>query len=230
MILREIFPGSSEVELDPKTAELSEATHWYPKTSGIRFNYVIDLTADSKLNSDASTNVIDRYFLRVIRLSSDLIITTGKTARAENLRASRFAPLAIITSKPNDLNIPATDEEGSQAVFICSPEEPETKYLNPKVKWLKISNKSITEIVKEIRVGLNSEYTLLESGIESLRQIANRKLLDEICLTVTHAESREVATSKAEKFVESLGVVSEQIQLLNSEDTWFFRFKVSLES
>lgn len=230
MILREIFPGSSEVELDPKTAELSEATHWYPKTSGIRFNYVIDLTADSEQNSDASTNEIDRYFLRVIRSSSDLIITTGKTARAENLRASRFAPLAIITSKPNDFNIPATDEEGSQAVFICSPAEPETKYLNPKVKWLKTSKKSITEIVTEIRVGLNSEYTLLESGIESLRQIANRKLLDEICLTVTHAESREVATSKAEKFVESLGVVSEQIQLLNSEDTWFFRFKVSLES
>ena len=230
MILRQIFPGYSEVELDPKTAEISEATHWYPKISGIRCNYVIDPTAGLGSNSNAASNEIDRYFLRVIRSSSDLIITTGRTARAENLRASRLAPLAIITSTPNDLSIPATEEESTQLVFICSPEEPENKYPNTMLKWLKISNTSIGQVVKEIRVGLNSEYTILESGIESLKQIANNNLLGEICLTVTHAATKEFATSKAEEFVESLGVVSELIQLLNSGETWFFRFKVSPEN
>ena len=229
MILREIFPGSSEVELDPKTADISEVTHWYPKTSGFRFNYVIDLNGNSGTNSNSSSNEIDRYFLRVIRSSSDLIITTGRTARAENLRASRLAPLAIVTAKPNDLNIPATEEESAQVVFVCSPEEPETKYPNTMVKWLKISKQPIAQVVQEIRKELGSDYTLLESGIESLKQMAPSKLLDEICLTVTHATTREFATTKAEEFVESLGVVSQLIQLLYSEDTWLFRFKVSPE-
>lgn len=230
MILREIFPGSSEVELDPKKAGISEATHWYPKTSGIRFNYVIDLNGDSGTNSNSSSNEIDRYFLRVIRFHSDLIITTGRTARAENLRASRFAPLAIITSKPNDLNIPATGEASAQVVFVCSADEPETKYRNSMVKWLKISNSPIAQVVQEIRKEIGSDYTLLESGIESLKQIASTKVLDEICLTVTHAATRELATTKAEEFVESLGVASQLIQLLNSDDTWFFKFKVSPEN
>ena len=230
MILREIFPGSSEVALDPRTADISEAAHWYPKTSGVSFNYVIDLNGHSSANSNSSSNEIDRYFLRVIRSRSDLIITTGRTARAENLRSSRFAPLAIITSKPNDLNILATGEESAQVVFVCSPEEPATKYPNTMLKWIKISNAPIEQVVLEIRQELNSDYTLLESGIESLKQIATTKVLDEFCLTVTHAATRELATTKAEEFVDSLGVVSQLIQLLNSEDTWFFRFKVSPEN
>ena len=98
------------------------------------------------------------------------------------------------------------------------------------VKWLKISNAPIAQVVQEIRKELGSDYTLLESGIESLKQMATSKLLDEICLTVTHAATREFAATKAEEFVESLGVVSQLIQLLNSEDTWFFRFKVSPEN
>ncbi len=230
MIVREIIPGSSSVELDPRTADISEAAHWYPKTFGIRSNYVIDPTGHSGSNSNSSSSEIDRYFLRVIRSNSDLIITTGRTARAEKLRASRFAPLAIITSKPNDLNIPATADESAKVVFVCSPEEPETKYSNTMVKWLKISNAPIAQVVQEIRKELNSDYTLLESGIKSLKQMAPSKLLDEICLTVTHATTIEFATTKAEEFVESLGVVSQLIQLLYSEDTWFFRFKVSPEN
>ena len=181
-------------------------------------------------NSDAASNKLDRYFLRVIRSSSDLIITTGKTARAERLRSSKLAPMAIITSQPDSLNIPALEEQSSHPVYVCSEVAPKQPFRNSNAKWQEISSASIAEIVLEVQAKLNSKNPLLEIGIESLRELASSDLVTEICLTVTHADSRELAVEASEGFLKSVGSVAEQIQLLNSGNTWIFRFRVSQQS
>ena len=230
MIVIELFPGNAEVEIDPETSSLQDAIYWYPRILGIRFNYVIDAIDRTGTNSDAASNELDRYFLRVIRSSSDLIITTGKTARAERLRSSKLAPMAIITSQPDSLNIPALEEQSSHPVYVCSEVAPKLPFGNSNAKWLAISSASIAEIVIEVLAKLNSMSPLLEIGINSLRELASSDLVTEICLTVTHADSRELAVEASEGFLKSAGLVAEQLQLLNSGNTWLFRFRVFPQS
>ncbi|NBQ96862.1 MAG: hypothetical protein EBU08_01765 [Micrococcales bacterium] len=230
MIVKELFPGSAEVQIDPKTSSLQVASHWYPRILGIRFNYVINAAGTSAENSDADSNELDRYFLRVIRSSSDLIITTGKTARAERLRSSKIAPMAIITSQPDSLNIPAIEEQSSHPVYVCSEVAPKQPFRNSNAKWLETSSASIAEIVLEVQAKLNSKNPLLEIGIDSLRELASPNLVNELCLTVTNADSRELAVEASEGFLKSAGLVAEQLQLLNSGNTWLFRFRVFQQS
>ncbi|NBS85861.1 MAG: hypothetical protein EBS58_04105 [Micrococcales bacterium] len=230
MIVKELFPGSAEVQIDPKTSSLQVASHWYPRILGIRFNYVINAAGTSAENSDVDSNELDRYFLRVIRSSSDLIITTGKTARAERLRSSKIAPMAIITSQPDSLNIPAIEEQSSHPVYVCSEVAPKQPFRNSNAKWLETSSASIAEIVLEVQAKLNSKNPLLEIGIDSLRELASPNLVNELCLTVTNADSRELAVEASEGFLKSAGLVAEQLQLLNSGNTWLFRFRVFQQS
>jgi len=230
LIVKELFPGSAEVQIDPKTSSLQVASHWYPRILGIRFNYVINAAGTSAENSDADSNELDRYFLRVIRSSSDLIITTGKTARAERLRSSKIAPMAIITSQPDSLNIPAIEEQSSHPVYVCSEVAPKQPFRNSNAKWLETSSASIAEIVLEVQAKLNSKNPLLEIGIDSLRELASPNLVNELCLTVTNADSRELAVEASEGFLKSAGLVAEQLQLLNSGNTWLFRFRVFQQS
>ena len=230
MIVKELFPGSAELEIEPETSSLQDASHWYPRFLGLRFNYVVDAIDRTATNSDVSSNKLDRYFLRVIRSSSDLIITTGKTARAERLRSSKLASMAIITSQPDSLNIPTIEEQSSHPVYVCSEVAPKQPFRNSNAKWLEISSASIAEIVLEVQAKLNSKNPLLEIGIDSLRELASPNLVNELCLTVTNAASRDLAIAASESFLESVGLVAEQIHLLNSGNTWLFRFRVSQQS
>jgi len=230
LIVKELFPGSAELEIEPETSSLQDGSHWYPRFLGIRFNYVVDAIDRIVTNSDVSSNELDRYFLRVIRSSSDLIITTGKTARAERLRSSKLASMAIITSQPDSLNIPTIEEQSSHPVYVCSEVAPKQPFRNSNAKWLEISSASIAEIVLEVQAKLNSKNPLLEIGIDSLRELASPNLVNELCLTVTNAASRDLAIAASESFLESVGLVAEQIHLLNSGNTWLFRFRVSQQS
>lgn len=230
MIVKELFPVAAELEIEPETSSLQDVSHWYPRFLGIRFNYVVDAIDRTVTNSDVASNELDRYFLRVIRSSSDLIITTGKTARAERLRSSKVAPMAIITSQPDSLNIPAIEEQSSHPVYVCSEVAPKLPFGNSNAKWLETSSASIAEIVLEVQAKLNSKNPLLEIGIDSLRELASPNLVTEICLTVTNAASRDLAIAASESFLKSVGSVAEQLQLLNSGNTWLFRFRVFPQS
>jgi len=230
LIVKELFPGTAELKIEPETSSLQDGSHWYPRFLGIRFNYVVDAIDRTATNSDVASNKLDRYFLRVIRSSSDLIITTGKTARVERLRSSKLAPMAIITSQPDSLNIPAIEEQSSHPVYVCSEVAPKPPFGNSNAKWLETSSASIAEIVLEVQAKLNSKNPLLEIGIDSLRELASPNLVNELCLTVTNAASRDLAIGASESFLKSVGLVAEQIQLLNSGNTWLFRFRVSQQS
>jgi len=230
LIVKELFPGTAEVEIDPETSSLQDASHWYPSISGIRFNYVINAAGTSAENSNADSNELDRYFLKVIRSSSDLIITTGKTARSEHLRASKLAPMAILTTQPNNLKIPATEKNSSQPVYICSKVAPEMPFVNVEASWLETSTDYIASIVREVITRTNSSHTLLETGFLTFLESTAEGLVNEVCLTVTNADSRETATRAAEDFLRKADVAAEQIQLLNAGTNWLFRFRVSQQS
>jgi len=230
LIVKELFPGTTEVEIDPETSSLQDASHWYPSIPRIRFNYVINAAGTSAENSDADSNELDRYFLKVIRSSSDLIITTGKTARSEHLRASKHAPMAIITSQPSDMEIPATEQNSDQPVYVCSKVAPEEPFRNRAASWLETSTDDIAGIVREVIARTNSSHTLLETGLLTFRALAAEGLVNEVCLTVTNADSRETATRATEDFLRTADVAAEQIQLLNAGTTLLFRFGVSQQS
>ena len=230
MIVKELFPGSTEVEIDPETSSLQEASHWYPSIPGIRFNYVINAAGTSSENSDADSNELDRYFLKVIRSSSDLIITTGKTARSEELRASKLAPKAIITTQPNSLQIPATEQNSDQPVYVCSKVIPEHPFTNSEANWLETASDDIANIVREVIARTGSSNTVIETGLLTFAALASEDLVYEVCLTVSNAESKESATKASENFLNATNVIAEQIQVLNAGTTWLFRFRVSQQS
>jgi riboflavin biosynthesis pyrimidine reductase len=230
LIVKELFPGTAEVEIDPETSSLQDASHWYPRIPGIRFNYVISAAGTSAENSNADSNELDRYFLKVIRSRSDLIITTGKTARSERLRASKLAPIVIITNQPNNLQIPATEQNSNQPVYICSKIAPEHPFTNKAASWLETASDDIASIVRVVITNTNSSHTLLETGLLTFRALAAEGLVNEVCLTVTDAGSRETATRAAEDFLRTADVAAEQIQLLNAGTTWLFRFRVLQQS
>ncbi len=67
-------------------------------------------------------NQVDLQLLMALRSKADVICTTGRTARAESYKASRFAPLAFLTKSRESLSeIPAVIEPGSHANIFIEP-------------------------------------------------------------------------------------------------------------
>lgn len=67
-------------------------------------------------------NQVDLQLLMALRSKADVICTTGKTARAESYKASRFAPLAFLTKSRESLSeIPAVVEPGLHENIFIQP-------------------------------------------------------------------------------------------------------------
>jgi riboflavin biosynthesis pyrimidine reductase len=227
LIVKELYPRISEVQIDPETSSLQDASHWYPSIPGIRFNYVINAARTGAENSDSDTNELDRYFLKVIRSTSDLIITTGKTARAEQLSASKLAPMVIITTQPNHLQIPATEHNSDQPVYVASRTAPARIFKNSNASWIETSTDDIAALIREVIARTNSSNTLIETGLRTFFELVSSGLVNEVCLTVTNAVSKESAIKASEDFLSAIDLGTEKIQLLNAGTTWLFRFKAS---
>ena len=222
----EIQPGSRIVEIDPTKSPLEHVALWYPKILGTRFNFVVSATGDLSSISSKATNLMDRYFLRAIRSVSDLIITTGKTARSENLNSSNFAPLAILTKHPNELEIAATSIESLNPVIICSSIAYTRAYKNKNVEFLSVESGDISQTITNIVSVLKKTSPLLEVGISTASGLGAGNVFDEVCLSVTAANSREDATDIAQEFLIAINVRAEIVQLLESEDLFLFRYQV----
>lgn len=66
-------------------------------------------------------NQTDLQLLLALRSKATVIVTTGQTARAESYRASRFAPIAIITSDPESLaTLPLLENAGAHETLFLS--------------------------------------------------------------------------------------------------------------
>jgi riboflavin biosynthesis pyrimidine reductase len=225
VIVRELFPGKNELEIDPNTSSVAAGQIWYPKISGARFNFVIHPVNHEYQNSDSISNAIDRYFLKVIRSQCDLIITSGKTAKTEALNSSKFAPIAIITNHPDQLLIPATLEPSSNQVIVCSQTVPSIAFQNTNVKFQQIHSLQIAEVLDEVIQATGSSSPVVEVGLSTALELAREGYFVELCLSVVSAISLQAATASVEELLAKLELEVELLQTLCCIDTFLFRFK-----
>ena len=218
MILEQVFPVSgTEVAFDSEHLAVL-----YPKVEGLRFNFVIANGTNLDASSDNSTNKLDRELLKFIRSQSDLIITTGKTARAENLTASKFAPMLILTTSSDDLDIAAVQVNEGKPVYIT--QRLGTQYPSEKAIAIGGVQDQLPEFVDSFCRANNFKHSVLESGMETARIFVSSASINEVNLTLTNFTSKLDAEDTAQDFLGKIGFEAKLLQILRSVDTWFFRF------
>ena len=218
MILEQVFP-------EPGTQVAFDSEHLavlYPRVEGLRFNFVIANGTNLDTSSENSTNKLDRDLLKFIRSQSDLIITTGKTARAENLKASKFAPMLILTTSSEDLNIAAVQVNEGKPVYIT--QRLGTQYPSEKAIAIGGVQDELPQFVDSFCRVNNFKHSVLESGMETAKIFAASGKIKEVNLTLTNFNSKFDAETTAKDFLGKIGFEAELFQILRSEDTWFFRF------
>ena len=218
MILQEVFPKSGALH-DISTEDV--LSKLYPKVNGFRLNYVVSpsaLSADSNLAS----NTVDRTLLKHIRSQSDLIITTGKTARDEALNSSSFAPMLILTQQEEGLQVPAVDNDSKHPVYLT--QKLGTIYQNSKALAVGISQNNVAQFAESFCLANSFTNVVLETGMTLARKFAETNLIAELNLSITGVPLRHDAEKALEDFLDSLSLRDFQtIQLLNHNDSWFFR-------
>lgn len=123
--------------------------------------------------SKSISNEEDLLLLRTLRSNSDLIVTTGATARLENYRASKFAPIAFVTNHPESLRkIPAIADPGPCGNFFLSSAASD-------FNWL----------VEEV-AARGFGKPLFEGGVRSLNQLIDCGAPMEIFISVTEPRMR----------------------------------------
>ena len=227
MTLREVFPNAEKTgELDLENSEALRA--WYPEVIGLRVNFVLGRNSNLTTSSDGITSQVDRVLLIFIRSQSDLIVTTGKTARAENLSASNYANLLIVTNSDEAFEIPATKSNKGLPVMLT--QRLETKYPNISAGAIGKIQEPVTHFVTAFCRANSYTRPVLESGPTTIREFAKASLIAEINLTVTGVTERIEAEALAVSFLREVELESELIQILRHENNWFFRFGSSATS
>jgi hypothetical protein len=227
LTLQEVFPNAGNTgSLDLEKSEALRA--WYPEVTGLRVNFVLGRKTQSTSISDEITTQADRTLLKFIRSQSDLIVTTGKTARVENLSASNFANLLIVTNSDELIAIPATQVNKGRPVMLT--QRFETDYPNVSAATIGKIQEPITQFVTAFCRANSYTRPVLESGPATIREFAQAKLISEMNLTVTGAHDRSEAETQALTFLEEVEFKPELIQILNHEKTWFFRFGAAATS
>jgi riboflavin biosynthesis pyrimidine reductase len=222
-MVSEFFPQKGKTQQVTIDSPQSFST-WYPIVHGFRFNHVISNFERGGV-SDQYSNELDRSLLKFIRSTSDLIISTGATAIAEQLNSSKYAPMLVLT-KRDAIDFPAIQNESTKKIYLT--QKIGTEYKNSNAIAIGTVAANVEQFSHEF-CRLNSfNNVVLESGLVTARRFVAAHLLTEIDLTVTQAETSEQAEQIAEEFLEDLGVHQwKLIQLINWNETWFFRFDSS---
>lgn len=221
MILHEVFPNRGNTGLLDQDNNES-LTAWYPEVSGIRVNFVLSGGSRIRGSSDEITNQADRLLLKFIRSRSDLIVTTGATARSEKLSASKYANLLIVTNSDEPLSIPATVANVGLPVMLT--QRLETEYPNVSAAAIGKIQEPITQFVVAFCRVNSYKRPVLESGPTTISEFARANLIHEMNLTVTSTEDKSAAEAQALSFLQQMGFEPKLIQILNHEQTWFFRY------
>jgi len=149
-------------------------------------------------SSDDISNSLDRKLLVELRRQSDVIVTTGATARAEKIRRSKFAPIAIVTLTPSiegyspELLSPdraGTASEFSELIFITDATLFESlgatlhaTAVDTRVVGVRdLEPKSLLEHLKSA----GYQRILLEAGPATAERWLSEGCIDEICLSIT---------------------------------------------
>jgi riboflavin biosynthesis pyrimidine reductase len=223
MQIRSLSPDLETIQLF-ELDQVQQATFLYPRITGFRLNYVINKAVTTSALSSLHSNSVDRFFLKAIRTSADLIVTSGETARAESLSAPSTTPLLIMT-KQKLLDIPATRNPSQVPVLVTNEQ---LDFTNPSAKSIGFISQPLDIYLRLLTVKYPS--MVLEVGLKTACALGALHLIDELCLTVTGSDSGYVALSDLAAFIEELGIEGNIKQILNVDDTWLFRLAVARSS
>lgn len=179
----------------------------YPEFDGMRVNIVLSLQGsltgpDGK--SASLSNPLDRELLKRLRALSDVIVMGSKTFVAEQIRASRLAPIAVLTKTPSS----------DLAEAVNEAQRPDAKSLS-----LLPCGSALAATTQLHALGFRK--ILLEGGGETIRGFAAASLIDEFCITAPTA-------STAWDYLGSL-YPAERIALIHEaqiDGVWYLRFKI----
>jgi riboflavin biosynthesis pyrimidine reductase len=217
----QLFPTHSDLQI----TDIDDAAALYPRVRGLRFNYVIGID-NSEADSNLSATEADRFFLKVIRSQSDLIVTTGATARLESIKASKYAPLLVLT-KQDELNCPATQFQSEQRVFVTIREQ---LFENTNAESLGPTTEPLASWLRDFVTNLGFKSVVVETGLNVTKELLAMDLAKEFCLSVTGTTDSAEATTFAKGFLEMLGLRPVLLQLLEAEQTFLFRFDLTKQS
>ena len=197
----ETYPGLSTEEQSWLIAKS------YGICNGWRVNFAVNQSGASYGLSGASADVssdLDRLLLGKLRSLSDVIVTSGATARAEKYKSSKHAPIAIFTTSGDLDAVPAIQG---------------TQYFTPIVITDKSHSKTVQDLLADVDANVTAydgaaswpvgvagvlthegfQSPILESGLVSLRAFMTANVIDEICLTITQSGASGLSARQLSK-------------------------------
>lgn len=126
--------------------------------------------------SKSISNSMDIHLLMALRAKSDVIVTTGKTARIEAYKASRFAPIAIVSRQPKPLDgIPAFSQTGDFKSIVLRSDGLELDF---------------DELGRQLRT-LGFNRFLFEGGPSTMSQLLRSDVASELVLSVVDVDASQ---------------------------------------
>lgn len=144
------------------------------------------------------SNSFDLSILLALRSKADLIVTTGETARAEEYRSSRFAPIAVISRSPQSLGaLPLFSDDQNNRNLILSPEAQQT----------------IPEALADAGLTKTGGKVLFEGGLSTLRELIRQGL--NLNLIISRPNSAIDSELEALDVYQTLNLPHENSELLD---------------
>lgn len=200
---------------------VSDLSKYFPRLDGCRWNYVISAKPNESSTSDEVTSHADRLVLKTIRSNSDLIITTGKTAVAEQLNGSTYAPMMVLTNN-SKIDFPALQTPSKHQILLTIENR---GFQNSNVTCLgSTSGEVATWLLNNTR---DYPSKVFEGGIDTGIELVNAGFISQICLSVTSSDSFTESLDAAQHFLAKTSKNFRATQVLECEKTWFFTFQVN---
>jgi riboflavin biosynthesis pyrimidine reductase len=163
--------------------------------AGWRLNFAVNQAGEAfgqDGTSEGVSNGLDRLVMGKLRSQSDLIVTSGATARAERYKSSKHARIAIITRTGDLDRVPAV--QGSQfftPLIITDIEHFDSveQALNDVdvevVSYGEAASLFAPLKIEELVAGSGYQSPILESGASLSREFIQAGVVKEICLTIS---------------------------------------------
>lgn len=200
MTLIELFPDyrvERELDLEQQSWVIARA---YGLCQGWRVNLVVDESGETfgqTGSSDDISNGLDRAVLAKLRSLSDVIVTSGKTARAEKYKSSKHAPIAIFTRSGDLDGVPAIQGQQFFTPLVIAPMasrallEESLEDVDAKLLTYSEQIDSWPVATAELLRHEGFQSPLLESGRDTISEYLAAGVISEVCLTITHGSSKE---------------------------------------
>lgn len=188
--------------MQPKTDESAELIAHYAPRNGVRLNLAINaahqVSGPSGSSNDVS-NGLDRALLFALRKQADVIVTSGATARAENLRASKHAPIFVLTSNETvDGYARLLETADAQKVSLVTTDananalKSALRVAGLTAEVLALPNLEPSTVLDKLN-SLGLHRVLLEFGPTLAKKWSEAGCIDEVCLTITSISSEVAA-------------------------------------